>query len=256
MKNLFEYILENREYFNPEFGIEEIKVLFTGMAENEEFDEEILSRICPFNMNIDTADAILTAYFYSKSGMNGKVTNETCRKFIDMIKKQPVDRIKRILGAGGEGMVYDLGNDRVLKIIFDTDFVSNGAQNLKIYKSMIGKNFVTLPKIYKVTQHFIIRESVTPATTKCANYYRIATTNYPGLKDVGGTMERGFARGKIYDVNVGVPKSNNIQEVRKWLLTLRNELNSIGINIKVNYGDFRLKNIGETKDGRVVYFDW
>lgn len=256
MKTLIDYILEAREYFNPEIDIDDVMLLFTGMAEDDEFDETLLGAYCPAGMDESTLDAILTAYFYSKSGMGGKVTKEGCQKFLDMIKKQPVDRIKRILGAGGEGMVYNLGDNKVLKVMFDTDFMGDKSRYIKTYKSMVGKHFETLPDIYKVTDDYIIREEVRPDTTKCRNYYRIATTKYPGLEDVGGTMERGFARGNTYDVNVAVPKTKEVQEVRKWLLSLRKDLSSIGINIRMNYGDFKSANLGETKDGRVVYFDW
>lgn len=256
MKTLFDYIVEAREYFNPEFGLEEIKALFTSIEQDDEFDEEILNILCPAGMNVNALDAILTAYFYSKSGMAGKVTDAGCQKFLDMIKKQPVDRIKRILGAGGEGMIYDIGNNRILKVFFDTDFLGDMVRNLKSLKSMVGKHFETLPDIYKVTDTYLIRENVVPATKKCLKYYSIATTKYPGLEDVGGTMERGFARGEYYTVNTAVPKTKDVQEVRKWLLALRKDLASIGINIERNYGDFKPANLGETKDGRVVYFDW
>lgn len=260
MKTLLDYIFEAREYFNPEVELEDVMLLFTSMAKDDEFDETLLSMMCPAGIDEDTLDAILTAYFFSKSGMGGKVTKEGCQKFLDMVKKQPLERIKRILGAGAEGMVYDLGDNKVLKIMFDVLFDVNllgeRTRHINAYKSMVGKHFKTLPDIYKVTDNYIIRENVKPATTKCREYFRIATTKYPGLEDVGGTMERGFARGKLYDVNIAVPKTKKVQEVRKWMITLRSELAAIGIKIVTNYGDLKPDNLGETKDGRVVYFDW
>lgn len=256
MKTLLDYIREAREYFNPEFGIEEVKTLFMGMYDDDEFDDVLLKNLCPHNMDVRALDAILTAYFYSKTGMGGKVTDETCRKFLDMIHKQPVDRIKRILGAGGEGMVYDLGNNRILKIIFDTDFVGSNTQTLATYRRMVGKYYKTLPNIYKVTKNFIIRENVEPATTKCRKYYEVATTRYPGLEKFGGTMERCFALGKADVFDTVVPKTKETEEVGKWLLDLIADLESIGTSIEGNLGDFKPANLGETKDGRVVYFDW
>lgn len=256
MKTLLDYILEAREYFNPEVELEDVMLLFTSMAKDDEFDETLLSMMCPAGIDENTLDAILTAYFFSKSGMGGKVTKEGCQKFLDMVKKQPLERIKRILGAGGEGMVYNLGDNKVLKMMFDVDFLGDRDKYIATCKSMIGKHFETLPDIYKVTGDYVIREDVKPATAKCKEYYKIATTRYPGLEEIGGTMEKGFARGKIYDVNMAVPKTKDVQEVRKWLLALRRDLKAIGINIEVNYGDFKPANLGETKDGRIVYFDW
>lgn len=256
MKTLLDYILEAREYFNPDVELEDVMLLFTSMAKDDEFDETLLSMMCPAGIDEDTLDAILTAYFFSKSGMGGKVTKEGCQKFLDMVKKQPLERIKRILGAGSEGMIYNIGDGKVLKMIFDTDFLGDRTKQVNAYKSMVGKKFKTLPNVYKATDEYIIRDNVSPSTKKCMQYYSIATTKYPGLEDVGGTMEKGFARGKIYDVNMAVPKTKDVQEVRKWLLALRSELAAIGINIEMNYGDFKPANLGETKDGRVVYFDW
>lgn len=258
MKTLLDYILEAREYFNPDISLEYIEKIFKEVSEEELINDDTFALISSQIGNIDkyTLEAILCAYFYSKTGMNGHLSKDGCQKFLDMIKKQPVERIKRILGAGGEGMVYDLGDGRVMKMIFDTDFVSNRDINLAMIKKMVGKKFETLPNIYKVTGSFIIRDDVKPNSDKCIKYYKIATTKYPGLEEVGGTMERGFARGKIYDVNIAVPKTKEVQEVRKWLIKLRNELKSIGMEIENNYGDFYPKNLGETKDGRVVYYDW
>lgn len=256
MKTLLDYIQEAREYFSQEFNIEEIKTLFMGMYENDEFDEELMKELCPYNMDVRTLTAIMTAYFYSKTGMGGKVTDETCQRFLDMIHKQPVDRIKRILGAGGEGMVYDLGNNRIMKMVFDTDFVGSSANTLKTYMKMVGNHYKTLPNIYKVTKNFIIRENVVPATTKCRKYYDVATTRYPGLDRFGGTMEQCFAHGKAIEFNAIVPKTKETEEVGKWLLNLISDLKSIGVSIENNLGDFKPANLGETKDGRVVYFDW
>ena len=254
MKTLYEYVTEAREYFNPKFGLEEVKVLFAGMAEDDEFDEEILRMICPAGMDLDTIDAILTAYFYSKSGMGGKVTDAGCEKFLDMIKHQPVERIKRIVGAGGEGMIYNIGDGKVLKVIFDTDFLGSNAKMIKSLRSMVGKTFRTLPNVYKVTDTYIIREDVKPTTSKCANYYTVATTKYPNLESVGKTLERAVADNQRSVVEPLVPEE--ARGVMDWLYDLRDELDAIGVKVEHNFGDFRPANLGETKDGRVVYFDW
>ena len=254
MKTLYNYIMEAREYFNPKFGPEEVKVLFTGMAEEDEFDEELLRMICPAGMDPDTVNAILTAYFYSKSGMGGKVTDAGCEKFLDMIRRQPVERIKRIVGAGSEGMIYDIGDGKILKVIFDTDFLGSNIRMIKSFRGMIGKKFRTLPNVYKVTDTYIIREDVKPSTLKCVKYYTVATTKYPGLESVGKTLERAVADNERSVVEPLVPEE--AREVMDWLYDLRGELDTIGVKVERNFGDFKSANLGETKDGRVVYFDW
>ena len=253
MKTLFDCILEAREYLNPEFGIEEVRVLFDGMVENDEFDEELLAGLCPPSMSTNTLEAILSAYFYSKSGMGGKVTDETCQKFLDMIRKQPVDRIKRILGAGGEGMVYDIGNNRVIKVIFDTNFVGNRDETLNQFRRMKGKHFTTLPEVYKVTDSYIIREAINVYTKKVKDFYTLCGSRI-GKDSL--SLERIVAQYREAEALENESISEEQKQVIEWLVTCREELKSIGYNISGNFGDFRLANIGETKDGRVVYFDW
>lgn len=265
MKGLFDFITEKREYFNPEVTLDTLKRIFQEIDEDDVMSEEsfneIRSALEPMfaggrSFNRWDISGILMAYFYSQRGMGGKYNTQKAHEFMDMLRRQPLDRIKRILGAGGEGMVYDLGNGSVLKVLWDVDFLSSRKHMLQILRDMLGKHFETLPDIYKVTDEYIIREDCTPDTRKCHRYYDIATTKFPGLEKVGGTMEQGIARGYIYDVNVAVPKTKEVQEVRRWLLRLKKELASVGYEPTTNFGDFKPANLGETKDGRVVYFDW
>ena len=253
MKTLFEYISESREYLNPEFGIEEVRVLFTGMADDDEFDEELLAGLCPPGMSTNTLGAILSAYFYSKSGMGGKVTDETCQKFLDMIRKQPVDRIKRILGAGGEGMVYDIGNNRVIKVIFDTNFVGNRDETINQFRRMKGKHFTTLPEVYKVTDNYIIREAIDVYTKKVKDFYTLCCSHVgKGLLSLECMVAQHREAEALQNESISKEQKQTIE----WLVTCREELKSIGYKVSGNFGDFRLANIGETKDGKIVYFDW
>ncbi len=264
MKTLLDYIFEAREYFNPNIPFEVIdnvfKIYFApDDAEPDDHEVDIYNELkqwLPKNINSSILLGILMVYWYSENGMKNHYSKDGVERFVKFITSQPISRVEKIIGAGSEGLVIQIGNGKVMKILFDTDFMSSNKRTLETMKRMIGKHFETLPDIYKVTGNYVIREDVKPATAKCREYFRIATTKYSGLEDVGGTMERGFARGKIYDVNIAVPKTKEIQEVRKWLLKLRNELYTIGMEIKNNYGDFKPANLGETKDGRVVYFDW
>ena len=265
MKNLKEYILEAREYFKPEVSLDTLKRIFQEIDEDDVMSDEsfneIRSALEPLftngrSFNRWDISGILMAYFYSQRGMDGKYDTRKAKEFMDMLRKQPLDRIKRILGAGGEGMVYDLGNGSILKVLWDVDFMSSKKHMLRILRGMLGKHFETLPDIYRVTDEYIIREDCTPGTRKCHRYYDIATTEFPGLEKVGYTMERGIARGNIYDVNMAVPKTKEVQEVLQWLLNLRKELTTVGYEPTTNFGDFKPANLGETKDGRVVYYDW
>jgi hypothetical protein len=219
--------------------------------------DDLVDKFSIYGVNPKTIFDMISVYYCSKSGMHGKITDEGCKKFLEMIRKQPLERIKRILGAGGEGMVYDLGDDRILKILFDTDWMGQNQRNLKLMKSMIGRKFETLPRTYKVTKNFIIRENCEPNTPRVQKFHDIATkkqfhddkVSYENLV-VGGHSDKALA----------MAVSNEEKDVVKWLMKCCEELRSIGYNPGEdginNLGDFRPANLGETKDGRIVYFDW
>ena len=54
----------------------------------------------------------------------------------------------------------------------------------------------------------------------------------------------------------GSVSANQKKEALQWLITCFNELKSINVELDRGFGDFRLENLGETVDGRVVYHDW
>jgi len=260
MRTLFEYIQEAREYFNPDISLDDVKEIFQCIADDLFFDDlspEIVGKISVYSKEPKMIFDIMSVYYYSKSGMAGKLTDAGCSKFMDMIRKQPMSRIQRILGVGGEGMVYDLGNGRVMKLLFDTDWMGDNARTLEMTRNMIGKKFTTLPNIFKVTKNFIIREGCTPNTSRIRKFYDIATekrfhdgnVSFENLV-VGGHQEKALA----------LASTKEEKEVVEWLIKCCEELRSVGYNPGedgVNaIGDFRTANLGETKDGRIIYFDW
>lgn len=261
MRTLFEYILEAREYFNPNIPFDRIDFVFKTYfapddAEPEEHEFDIYNELnewLPKNIDHGTLLGILMAYWYSENGMKYHYSKEGVEKFIKLITSQPLSRVEKILGAGGEGMVVQIGDGKVMKILFDTDFLSSNKFVLNTMRKMIGHKYETLPNIYKVTKNIIVRDEVTPNTHKCQEYYKIAKTKFG---DGPYTLERLIAQGdfaKALEVTGGKEKP-----VIEWLQVLKQELQSLGIisEKSTNLGDFKPANLGETKDGKVVYFDW
>lgn len=263
MKTLYEYILEAREYFSPDIPFETVDYVFrTYFANNEPDDHDVdiyneLKQWLPKNIDRDVLIGILGTYWYSKTGMNHTYSKEGVEKFIKFVTSQPLSRIEKILGAGSEGMVFNLGGGRVLKLLFDTDFMGDNERVLMEMKKAVGKKFETLPTVYKVTKNFIIREDCKPGTARVKKFYEVCTS-HPGGKAL--SIECMVAQGREDEIR-GLPDNTKEQEdAIEWLLICKEELKSIGYDIRWmcagTFGDFRPANLGETKDGRIVYFDW
>ena len=144
-------------------------------------------------------------------------------------------------------------NRKVMKILFDTDFLSTNRFVLATMRKMIGQKYETLPNVYKVTRNIIIRDDITPSTPKCQEYYKISRTKFG---DCPYSLERLIAQGD-YAKALEITGEKEKPAV-EWLQVLKQELQSLGIISEkdTNLGDFKPANLGETKDGKVVYFDW
>lgn len=263
MKTLFEYITETREYFSPEIPFERIDFVFKTYfapsdAEPEEHEFDIYGELEPWlpkNIGPGTLLGILMAYWYSENGMGYHYSEEGVGKFMKLITSQPLSRVEKILGAGSEGLVIHIGGDKVMKILFDTDFLGSNKKMLSTLRNMIGKRFETLPNVYKVTKNIIIRDDVMPDTPLCREYHKIATTKFDNCKY---TLERLIAQGDLTQAYEVTGRNMKAKKVIKWLWALRKDLISIGAlqENSLNLGDFKPMNLGETKDGRIVCFDW
>lgn len=255
MKALHDFILESRDYFNPNISIEKLEFIFqTYFAGDEDpYDHEVdiyneLKPWLPKNITAGILSGILIAYWYSKKGMNHQYSKAGVEKFIQFITSQPLARVEKILGVGSEGMVIELDKNKVIKILFDTDFMNSNESVLSTMRNMVCKHFETLPRIHKVTKHYIIRENVTPNTKRVNDFYSISQTKvFESL-----TLEQCVAR----HLEAGLNLTPEQKDVKNWLVICREELTSIGHKIELNFGDFRPANLGETKDGRIVYFDF
>ena len=262
MKTLFDIINESREYFHLDIPLEDMKSVFKIFAieddEPEEHIDEVYKKMkkwIPDNISPDTLMSVLMAYFYSPKGMNGKYSDKGVEMFMEFINNQPLERVEKVLGAGGEGMVISIGGGKVMKIMFDADINGRNKRMLDISRNMVGKTFETLPNVYKVTKNIIIRDDVMPATKKCIEYYNISKSQYA---DCPFTLEQLIMKDNLSKAFEVTGRKLKLKPVVKWLYKLRKELMSIGMltDKSITLGDFKPANLGETKDGRVVYYDW
>lgn len=264
MKSLIDYLIEAREYFNVDnITIDDIRVLTEYGASlrwgpNDKW-LEVYNKIWPFkSLSPNSGWCLFTAYYTSKLGMKGKFTEEGAQKLLDILKRQPIDRLQRILGAGGQGLVYDMGDNKVMKMFLD---IPKYQQQfiVKTMKKMKGKQFKTLPTIYRVTDWYYIREGVTPGTKseKCEKLFNIIT-NFPTphIYGVFGViLDDDMTSIDNYESKYGKINAEQ-KDALQWLIDCTRELRSLKIYLDRHFGDFKLDNLGETTDGRIIYHDW
>lgn len=268
MKSLLEYIME-REYFNPDVDINILQPILQTISDGgilDDTDVNYINSLINGSFSVHVIDGIVAGYLFSKKFGLGKEPHDKIsigdtEKLVELVRRIPVDRIQRFLGAGAEGFVLNIGNDMVVKMFFtDSDPIGMSWDLLfTIFENIQKENPETLPKIYKVKRPYVIREAVKMNTPKCKKYFDISTTKYK-LPNGPSDMLYGIVADYSEDSIRPLLKSDIEIEVLDWLVKLRDEMENLGI--VDNQGescfgeDFKLANIGETKDGRVVCFDF
>ena len=258
-----------REYFNPDVDVNILQPILQTVSEGGILgDTEVnyINSLIHGSFSVHVIDGIIAGYLFSKRFGLGKEPHDKIsigdtERLVELVRRIPVDRIQRFLGAGAEGFVLNIGNDMVVKMFFtDSDPIGMSWDLLfTIFENIQKENPGTLPKVYKVKRPYVIREAVKMNTPKCKKYFDTTQKVYTlpdGSKD--DLMQI------VYDYNESkIRKSlkTDIEiEVLDWLVKLRDEMENLGI--VDNQGescfgeDFKLSNIGETKDGRVVCFDF
>lgn len=167
-----------------------------------------------------------------------------------------VEALKK-LGSGEEGTVYDIGEGKVRKV-FKRGNVPLAYQLLKAATDY--GVIQCLPKVFEVGDDYIIRENCKPNTPKCKEYYKISQVKHYSNGDtlywevMNGNYWYDPDKDAYYSNIRGIiPKKH--QEVMQWLCRLKYELSQV-CGERAGLGDFGLKNLGETNDGRVVLMDF
>ena len=167
-----------------------------------------------------------------------------------------VEALKK-LGSGEEGTVYDIGDGKVRKV-FKRGNVPLAYQLLKAATDY--GVIQCLPKVYEVGDDYIIRENCKPNTPKCKEYYKISQTAIYNDSDklywevLNGNYWYDPDKDNYFSNIKGIIRGKQ-QEVMQWLCRLKYELSQV-CGERAGLGDFGLKNLGETNDGRVVLMDF
>lgn len=162
------------------------------------------------------------------------------------------------LGKGEEGTVYDLGDGRVKKVFFRSHVPISW--QLLYQACQAGVKIEALPKVYEVGDDYIIREDCKPMTEKCKKIYK-CSQYVPFPKSGPDTIYRLVLDGhwnfdgEKTTTDIRWALMGIVKDTIHFLTHLKYELSQV-CGDRAGLGDFALKNLGETDDGRVVMFDF
>lgn len=181
-----------------------------------------------------------------------------------VLKGIPKERLERVLGAGSYGTAIGVGKDKVIKWFHAGAYMDN---DIKFYKFCMKTPLSVFPKIYKVTDKYVIMERLEVGTRKCKLYDKIANTNWKDKYDISTKafnvyplrlaeyIVTGRTTSDYSDIDIDELRShlsNADSEFLDWALVVYNGYWSGDFYLE----DFKLANIGERKsDKSVVWFD-
>lgn len=154
--------------------IDEARSLYKFPLSYDEFEEFVLRY---FEECDDGADEILkdipeklheALKGYIDGHYNG--SEESIQSMFDELQKIPLNRIPRILGAGSEGGIVDIGNNRVIKWFHKYNQVRHQDLAIKFYKYFMENPHKNFPVVYRVTDKYVVMEKLNTGTPLCRAY--------------------------------------------------------------------------------------
>lgn len=181
-------------------------------------------------------DTVVDNYmFYNKVD---KMTAEDTQKLYNIFVNTPMSKVNKIVGSGCNAVCFDLG-DKILRYPLCGYFTPFEKCFYSLCKT---GNYDVFPKIYRLTDKYVVMEKLFVASPKCVKLWKdICSPNCD-----------------YYDI----PKSDFAIE---WKKRVQHALADVWYNYdKTDYyddldemcfGDFTETNIGENKNGEIIYFD-
>lgn len=175
--------------------------------------------------------------------------NVSLEEFYSSFQNIPIDRVQRILGAGSNGVVLKMGNDKVIKLFYG-DHIKTCDEPFLRY-CLTHKSSV-FPKVYKIGKNWCIMELLKPYTDKCKLYMKVLDhSNIEGKTLFLHMVDSNYNFDKI-----DISKFNDIQkEVFFWCKQIAEEMKNINSKYIYFPGDLVLNNIGERDNGEIIFFD-
>ena len=188
----------------------------------------------------------------------------------DILSNMPKNRLEKILGAGSFGAAIELSNGAVCKIFHKNTPME--AHDRTFYEWCMKHSSNVFPKVYKLGKNYVVMEKLDVATEKCKVYSTIIdpwkAADRAILKDKMATANIPVKSGPLFafiDWAKGDKKVANLPdfvktldgsalEVANWAMQCVTELKEMGI-VNKNIGDMKPANLGERKDGSIIWFD-
>lgn len=263
MKHITEFILESRELLKDKFNLITLDefIKYAHAIDNYDEDSDDYKKV---------KDIITTAYGEKIAKSLDAYTNKMFWKYKDNpeylynnLLNIPVDRLSKIIGAGSFSTAFDLNKSYVLKRAHDTDDGFNRYE-MKFYEYLLKRNKCPyFPVVLKLNKHLVLTEKLNIDTPKCRKYVKLLmftdfstttpSSTYPKFakKSLDKMVISDYSTGKNTLNEMGITDPE-IHEVYRWYMKIYTEL--AGLNL-TDYIDLGFGNVGERKDGTIVFFD-
>lgn len=245
MKSLYVYLNEDRE-----------------VLKNLPFDLDLFTKFMQdaiINMNYDDSDYwepvkdLVTAHdphiwniFYSYCESYFEIQSTTSiEEFYNALKNIPLDRYKRVIGAGSSGVILSF-KDKVIKIFHGARIKTN---ELPFFEWCLKHKSKVFPRVYKIGKNWCTMEKLKTGTPKCIMYMDIIN-NFP-IKNF--SLYSDISKGNVLSDTSKLTKEQ--LEVYNWCLEVKREMDDMKSKYIKYPGDLALNNIGERDNGEVVFFD-
>jgi len=249
MKTLLSYIKESRSRIGrPPFSFDDFKEFITKCILDNEFDDAPIwnkikdSIIQSYNeMTWDMFKGWCESVYEFHGGRNSKIS---LKQFYDELSQIPLDRVTRGMGAGSNGVVWEIDKDKVIKLFYG-DHIK---QQDKIFIDYCYKHpSKVFPKIYKIGDNWVVMEKLKTFTPKLKKWFE-----YIDDKKFDGKTIFHWVDEKNVDVNIF---DDFGRDVYSWCIECKNEIKNIKSPYVAWPGDLFIKNCGERDNGEIVFFD-
>jgi hypothetical protein len=239
MKTLKQYILERAYITDIPFSYELFEnfmrdAIIEANYDDSEYWEQMKEAISAVNPKI-------WRWFYGWCESYLELKNVSIREFYDSIKQIPYDRFERVIGAGSNGIVLTVGDDKVLKVFYGDHIKSIDEPFIKYCHKRKSSVF---PYVYKIGKNWCIMEKLKIGTPKCRRYMNTIDNckTMKFISDVQAEKEP-----------IGLSKDE--LEVYNWCLAVKREMDAIKSKAIGYPGDLTINNIGERDNGEIIFFD-
>lgn len=246
MKSLYQIILEQRAVVGSlPFTREEFKKYCPDSWDDDnEFVKDIDNRILQ-----KYGSKVLNTF---RGWIEGSYYGTDLDVLYDVLCNVPLTRLDRVLGAGSNGIVVDCG-DRIIKW-FHKNTPMKDEDNSFFEWCMKHPKSKVFPVVYKLGKNYVVMEKLKTGTPRCKLYD--SYLGFGGKKiEVNGkadTLDHWIYKNDPA-VEQEIKKDREAWEVYQWGKTALQYLKeSAGFD---KFSDLRLANIGERKNGEIVWFD-